>query len=238
MSKILEIKDLIVGYGRKNILEGINLSFEKPQFVVLIGENGSGKTTLLRAILGFFRKKQGTIKIYGKEISEISPNELAGLISFIPQISSPLNGFTVFEVVEMARASIRATKKEHLDIVNRSLERMDLTKIKDKFVTDLSGGEYQKVLFARALAQQAKIMLLDEPTAHLDIKNKIHLLSLINELKGEKLIISVMHDLDRLKENADRAIFIKNGQLFLDGLASAVLTKENIDKVFDLEDAY
>lgn len=236
MDSYLEVENLSVGYNNNLVLRDISISFISPQFVALLGKNGCGKTTFLRSILKILNFDKGCIKIFGKNIEMLSQKELAKYISFIPQLSMPLNGFTVCEVVEMGRIPHKTSKKINEEKIFYALEKMNLLDLKDKYVTQISGGEYQRVLIARALAQETKIMLLDEPTSHLDLKNKVETLHLLHQLKNEKLIIAVMHDIEYIKNVVDRVVFIKDGKIYSDKPANLSLNKETLEKVFDIQD--
>ena len=234
MSEIIEINGLCAGYGRDDIIKDISLSASGGQLIALMGPNGSGKTTLLRALLGLIRVTSGNIRFLGRDAMGMSAKERARHVSFIPQFSTPPEGFTVEEIVAMGRNPHDSSPQADRAAVESSMERMGLENLRDKYAARISGGEYQRVLLARALAQESRLMLLDEPTAHMDIKHRMDTMRMLAFLKSDKLIIGVFHDLDLVKNHADRAIMMKNGKIVNDAFASSVITEDIINSVFEI----
>jgi len=237
---MLEVKGLTCGYNKKFILKNINFKLKKHTFLGIIGPNGSGKTTLLRAITKVIKPQNGKILFEGKDIWQMGFRELAQKMAFVPQaqLSYGLD-MTVEEFVLLGRIPYRKafqfleTKYDKL----RAKEAMDLiniSNIKDRFVSELSGGERQLAYLARALTQEPKLLLLDEPTAHLDIAHQVRILDLIKNLNNSfKLtVIIVFHDLNLASQYCDELILLNNGYLYKMGLPEEILTPEIIEHVY------
>jgi len=235
MSELLKIEKLCAGYGRSDVITGISLSAGKGEFVALMGPNGSGKTTLLRALLGTLKISAGSVYFEGEESNKMSPKARARKVSFIPQVSSPLAGFSVEEIISMGRNPHDTGAAKDKIAVDVSLERLNLISLRDADVSHISGGEYQRVLIARALAQETDIMLLDEPTAHLDIRYRIETMKILACLKTEKLIIGVFHDVELVRGFSDRVIMMKSGKVAGDGSVTQILTGAVIGQVFEVD---
>jgi len=234
MADILEIKDLCAGYGHKDILKDISFCASKGEFIALLGPNGSGKTTLLRSIIGLTKISSGNVFLGGEDSKKMSPKARARKLSFIPQVSSPLEGFSVEEIIEMGRYPHDTGSLADRIAVESSMGKLNLKGLRGSDVSRISGGEYQRVLIARAIVQETEIMLLDEPTAHLDIRYRIETMRILGSLKTEKLIIGVFHDIDLVKDYADRVIMMKSGRIAVDGPAEKVLNDQSIRDIFDI----
>lgn len=235
MSELLKIEKLCAGYGRQDVITGISLFAGKGEFVALMGPNGSGKTTLLRALLGLLKISAGSVRFEGKESNKMSARSRARKVSFIPQVSSPLEGFSVEEIVSMGRNPHDTGALKDRIAVETSLERLDLKGFRNTDVSHISGGEYQRVLIARALVQETDIMLFDEPTAHLDIRYRIETMKILACLKTEKLIIGVFHDIDLVKKFTDRVVMMKSGKIVADGSIAQTLNNDLLKAVFDID---
>jgi len=237
---MLEVKGLTCGYNKKFILKNINFKLKNHALLGIIGPNGAGKTTLLRAITKIIKPQKGKILFEGKDIWQMGFRELAQKMAFVPQaqLSYGLD-MTVEEFVLLGRIPYRKafqfleTKYDKL----RAKEAMDLiniSNIKDRFVSELSGGERQLAYLARALTQEPKLLLLDEPTAHLDIAHQVRILDLIKNLNNSfKLtVIIVFHDLNLASQYCDELILLNNGYLYKMGLPEEILTPEIIEHVY------
>ncbi len=216
-----------------------SLSFEIPagQFVCVLGPNGSGKTTLLRSLSGLHPHK-GSIRLDGVETSHIARKQFARQLAVVPPMSVPEFEFSVEEVVQTGRYPYRSlfplnTKGERL-IIEAALAAVGIVHLRSKRVTDLSSGEFQRVTIARALAQQTPVLLLDEPTAHLDLAHQIQVFELLAGLRisAPKTILCVSHDLNLAAEFADRLLLMSHGRIFADGTPAEVLTEANLLAVF------
>ncbi|WP_135606016.1 heme ABC transporter ATP-binding protein [Methanococcoides sp. NM1] len=234
---MLEIKDLSVSYGSRKILNNLNISAEKGEFLGIIGPNGSGKTTLVKAIINVLKPESGDITLNGRSIKHMSSTEIARHIAVVSQVFSINFEFAVKDIVMMGRTPYIKGKECHedFDIVEESMKKTKTDFLKDRMVTQLSGGELQRVIIARALAQQTDILLLDEPTSHLDITNQIDILNLVKkESRKGKLIIAVVHDLNLAAYYCDKIALLRDGKLMSLGTPAEVLTPEIIGKVYNL----
>jgi len=221
-----------------SVLEGIDLKIESGQMVGVVGPNGSGKTTFLRLASGVLHPTKGSILLDGTDIKHLSRNKIAQHIAMVPQYFYMPFSFTVAEVVMMGRTpfiKLLAGEKEHdRDAVHHSMEATGVTEFENRIFNDLSGGERQRAILALAMAQEPKLLLLDEPTAHLDINHQIELLQLVRKLNIEEgiTVCAVMHDLNLASLYFDRLVILKNGSVYADGSPQEVLTSDTIQHVY------
>jgi len=198
-------------YGEREVLKNVELKAERGELLAVIGPNGAGKSTLLKCLVGILKPK-GTARLDGVELTSLRPAERARFITYVPQRSFPQFAFTVEEFVEMGAYITRGSVRE-------ALERVGLWEKRKERVTSLSGGEFQLVLIARALAQGSESILLDEPTSHLDVNHALMVMDLLNELKENKIVVAVLHDLNLALSYADRVLVLKNGEKVWEGPA-------------------
>lgn len=213
----LTVENLSFNYPGRNILDNINFTIESNQIVSILGPNGAGKTTLLRCINRIVKPKQGIISIEGNEITKTSSNEIAKLIGYVSQSETP-NRLTAFDTILMGRCPHIQwrVKDEDLKSVQAIIEHLHLEKLSLQYVDEMSGGEFQKVCIARALVQQPKIILLDEPTSSLDLKNQLDILKLM-KLVVESHDVSVfmsVHDINIALRYSHKIIFLKDNTIF------------------------
>lgn len=232
---IIKATNLSCGYGGKNVINDISFSAENGQLIGVLGPNGSGKTTLLRALCNFIPVEKGEILINGKNINSLNRGEIAKLVSFVPQISEPAEGFTVKDIVFMGRNPhipfFSVAKEKDYEIVKLTLEEAGLSNISGKDISELSGGEYQRVIIARCMAQETPIIMLDEPTSHLDIRFQLEVLEMIRGMKN-KTMIATFHDLTLAKKYCSRIILLKDGRIFADDSPEIALSDEAIYQVY------
>lgn len=235
---VLEIKELTCDYDSKFVLHDINLKIESGEFIGVIGPNGSGKTTLLRAISRVLKPISGKIILEGKDIWKTESMELAKRIAVVSQ-NPPLNFMTVEEYVLLGRIPhfkrLQFLETKHdLEVVEKALKLTGTYKFKDRPIDEISGGERQLVLIARALAQEPKLLLLDEPTAYLDISHQVKILDLIKRLNEEigLTVIIVMHDLNLASEYCERLVLIHEGRIYKVGSPQEVLEYQVIEDVY------
>jgi len=238
---ILNIQSLTVTYGSHTAIKDVNLSIRKGEILALIGPNGAGKTTLIRAVSGVIHPQAGEICLSGKNLADFSPARRAKYLSVVPQARNLPEAFTVRQTVLLGRTPYlgwlgQPSSSDH-EHVTWALERTETLSLADRRIGELSGGEQQRVLLARALAQQTPIMLLDEPTAHLDLHHQARLLNLVRELTREQglAVLMALHDLNLVAIYADRVALLVNGQLSFLGTPNEVLTPSRLSEAYQLQ---
>jgi iron complex transport system ATP-binding protein len=233
----LELENLTVGFKSKPVLAGISLTLKAGELLVLAGPNGSGKTTLLKTIGGLLKPLAGRILLDGRDTAPMAKREKAERISLLFQGAGPLWPFTVEEIIAQGRFPYRGIfGAEHLrdrEAVDRAITAAGLLGLEDRPVTELSGGEFQRVLIARAMAQEARLLLLDEPANTLDPKYRFMVMALIRSMTeaGAGALVS-LHDLSLARLYADRIILIGDGKIAALGKPQDVL--QEAARVFDL----
>lgn len=226
----LTLEDVTAGYRDRTVLHGINASFAPGQISALIGPNGSGKSTLIRVASGVLPLQSGRIMINGYEVGRQDPASRAKLVSVIPQAKNLPPAFTVREVVTMGRTAYAGWfgnySSEDMDITEYALKRTETQALAERRIGEVSGGEAQRVLIARAVAQQSHVMLLDEPTTHLDIHYQLSVLDLLQDLaKVDRIVVvAALHDLNLVARYADSASLLVNGRLHASGTPAQILT--------------
>ncbi len=238
---MIEIENLTFGYGNEKSgfsLRGINASIHSGSFTGVIGPNGSGKSTLLKCISGYFRPDSGSVRLEGREVSGISVRELSEKMSYVGQSFHIDYDFRVEEIVQSGRNPyIRRGKKESPQddaAVERAMLLTGILPLRDRPVSELSGGETQMMVLARALAQNAEIMLLDEPVTGLDIRHQAKFLELVSRLSLEMNLttICVFHDLSEAYACCDQILLLREGELLHAGPPKDVLTKDRIEEAY------
>ena len=232
----INAENLHAGYGTQEIVRSVSCAFAPGTFTGIIGPNGSGKTTLLKAFSRVI-PASGILELEGKSIADFTPAELGMALGFVPQDEGRPFSYTVIQVILMARyaRTSRFTALTPSDYARcqEVLEETGINHLKDRSIRALSGGEWQRVLIARALAQDTKVLLLDEPTSHLDLSHQSDILTLMRNLTvSGSTIIGVFHDLNLAALFCDRLIMIKEGALVTDGTPAEVLTMEKIREVY------
>lgn len=235
---MLEIEKVYVSYGKRNALDGVSLNIQPGEIVVLIGPNGAGKSTLIRAVSGVLPLESGEVRIFGQNLTRIPARERARHLAVVPQARNMPPAFTVFESALMGRTPYlgwmgQAKAADH-ERTHRALERTHLLELSNRRVGELSGGEQQRVLLARALAQETPVLLLDEPTTHLDLQHQSSLLNLVRSLANERqlAVLMALHDLNLAGLYADRVALLVNGRLEACGTPHEVLTEQTLAAVY------
>lgn len=237
----IEVKNLKFSYRESLVLKGLSFNIKKGEFVSIIGPNGSGKSTLLKTLNNLYKPNSGDILIEGKNVEDYSKRDLAKIVGFVPQDTTIDYEFTVEDIIMMGRHPYkgRFQKEDKIDykIVNDVMEMTNTLKFKDSLITEISGGERQRVIIAKALAQNPSIILLDEPTSHLDINHQIELLNLLRTLNKEKgtTIILVIHDINLAARFSDDIILLNEGEIIGIGNPEDVITAKNIEKAYNLD---
>jgi iron complex transport system ATP-binding protein len=230
----LEASEITAGYGGADVLTGVAIAVRAGEFVGLIGPNGCGKSTLLRVLSRVLQPRRGSVRLDDQELRHWSAKEIAQRLAFVPQQEPATFDFTVRDIVLMGRhphhRRFQGETAEDYLLVNRALADTDILTLADRPVTQLSGGEHRRVLLARALAQQTPMLLLDEPTAHLDVTHQVELLTLVQRLTRERGVgaLAALHDLSQAAEFCDRLILLRLGRVIAAGEPEAVLTPENL----------
>lgn len=234
----VRIENLCFNYSQKQVLRDIAINVNKAEFNCIIGANGSGKTTLLRAINRFVKPKSGTIEVFNKPIADYSSRQFSKLLAMVTQDIPFDISYSVKDVVMMGRYPYRGplgiqTKKDH-EIGKAAMSFTDVEQLADRKIYELSGGERQRVFIARAICQEPEIMLLDEPTASLDLSHQISVMDLMEKLKNEWgiTVIMVSHDINLAAMYSDRIILIKRGQVIQTGTPEEVINYKTLESVY------
>ena len=232
--------DLLYSYSEEAvILKGISLSIREPQLVSIIGPNGVGKSTLIHCMNKILSPVAGTVMVDGKEVKEYEIKELARKIGYVPYTSSDTFPMTVVDTILMGRNPHRKCKSLHQDLLvaKKIMEMMDITHLAMRPFNELSAGQHQRVMLARGLAQEPEILLLDEPTANLDIRHQMDVIRLLKQLavKNGLMVIMISHDLNIAAKYSDNIIMMSKGQIYAVGKPIDVITAENVKKVYDVD---
>ncbi|MGD6850955.1 MAG: ABC transporter ATP-binding protein [Candidatus Bathyarchaeia archaeon] len=235
----LTINDLSFSYAGVQVLKDVALSVGLGELVTIIGPNGSGKSTMLKCINRILKTKQNTILVDDQDTSKLNLKELSKLMGYVPQTSTSTFPFTVFDIVMMGRKPYIhwSIGERDNEIVAQMLQFLGIDHLAMRHFTELSGGEQQKVIIARALAQQPQLLLLDEPTSSLDIKHQLEILCLLKGLaqSKERSIILTMHDLNLASRFSDRLLMLKRGCIYAVGTPEEVITAQNIEAVYGIK---
>ena len=241
MKKDISIENVSFSYGlsEENLLNEINLNIEKGKFIGILGPNGCGKSTLLKVILKYLHPRQGIIKIDNKELKEYSQSELAEILSFVPQKSALTMPLTVEDVVYMGRVPYikntwRGFDREDREKVEKIMQMLKIDQFKNRVIYSLSGGEFQRVLLARALVQNTNIMLLDEPTSALDMNYALEIMKLTSYFVKNKNLTAVMvlHDLNLASMYCDSIILLKEGKIAYEGTPKELFKPEILEEIY------
>ncbi len=234
----LEIVHVSAGYPSQQVLDDVHLTVPKGQILALLGPNGAGKTTLLRVLSGTLAPWQGQVRWEGRDIHRLTPKERARLVAVVPQARALPPAFTVEQAVMLGRTPylswLGGAGPADWEAVQRALTQTDLLPLAARPLQNLSGGEQQRVLLARALAQETPLLLLDEPTTHLDLHHQTRLLALVRDLSRARglTVVMVVHDLNQAARYADRVAILDRGRLVAAGSPAAVLTAERLTRVY------
>lgn len=234
---ILEIKNAVCGYGSKSVIKNISTTVKSGEILCILGPNGVGKTTLFKTILGFLKLQGGEILLDGKNTKSWSKKQLARMISYVPQTHTPPFPFKVLDVVLMGRTAhigmFSTPSKYDKEIAEAAINDLNISYLKDKIYTEISGGERQMVLIARALAQQSKILVMDEPTSNLDFGNQIRVLEQINNLAKKGLgVIMTSHFPDHAFLCSTKVALMQKNNKFTVGNMNDIITEENLKSAY------
>ncbi len=238
---IISVEDLHVGYSEgSEILHGISFEIDEPEYVCIIGPNGVGKSTLIKAVGGIIKPRSGHVKVFDTDVGEYSLRELSKLVGYVPVISSDFNVLSVLDTVLIGRYSHqrwRTTQKD-IAIAMKSLKAMEISDLAERRFNELSAGQHQKVAISRGLVQEPKILMLDEPTANLDIRHQIYVSAFLRKLseKTQTTCFTVSHDLNLAAKYATKAIVLQRpGKIYAIGKPKDVITEQMIRDVYEVE---
>ena len=233
----IETKDVSVTLSHKEIVKKASLRVKEKEFVGLLGPNGSGKTTLLKSIYRVLKPSGGAVLLDGKDISAMSYRDTARRIGVVSQFNNLSFDFTVQDMVLMGRAPHKKAfdrdTEEDYRIADEALRRVDMLDFKDRSFLTLSGGEKQRIILARALAQQVETLILDEPTNHLDIKYQIQIMDVVKSLGVG--VLAALHDLNLTLMYCSYVYVLKNGSIIAEGYTDDIITEELIRNVYEVE---
>ncbi|MFC2001772.1 ABC transporter ATP-binding protein [Chloroflexota bacterium] len=238
----IEMQNVWLRYGRKPVLKGLTLQAIPGEMVGLIGPNGSGKSTVIKALSRVISPYAGKILLDGKDVSRIPRIDLARLLGVVPQMPLLPSAFTAFEIVLMGRnphlGLFQYEGPREMAITWQAMEKTATHTLAERRISELSGGEIQCLLIARVLAQETKAILLDEPTANLDIGRQVEILDLIKNLclENNLTVLAALHDLNLASQYCNRLLLINDGQLHAEGTPAEVITARNIKEVYGAED--
>ena len=238
---VIEARNVNFSYAAKPVMENVSFVIDEAQIVAVIGPNGSGKTTLLKIINGMLFPVSGQMFVDGKETGRWRRKEIAQKVAIVSQETSLIFPFFAEEIVLMGRfphlGSYSFEDKKDYKIIRESMEKTDTLSFANRRFSELSAGERQRVLIARALAQEPKILLLDESTVFLDIKHQAQFLALLRQLNLEQklTVIFVTHDINLAAQNANRIILLDSGKIYAIGNSAEVITAANIKEVYDVD---
>jgi iron complex transport system ATP-binding protein len=238
LDSLLAAYNVTFAYGEHTVLRDIPLDLTRGDLVGLIGPNGSGKTTLLKILSGILNPARGTVTLDGQDLRALARREIARRIALVPQELNVTFAFTVREMVMLGRTphirALAGETRQDRAVVDAMLELTEMRDLADRLFVELSGGERQRVVIAMALAQEPQILLLDEPTVHLDINHQIEILELILKLNRARglTVLATMHDLNLAALYFDRLALLNDGCLVSQGTPRAVLQKPRIEEIF------
>jgi iron complex transport system ATP-binding protein len=238
MSTVIDAKNLSHSYGNLPVLKNLSLSIQKGDFFIIIGPNGSGKTTLMKVISGIEKYGKGRLEILGRSIKKYNRKTLAQAVALVPQMVPVDFPFSVTELVLMGRSPhlgvLGLEQEQDLKIARQAMAFTGVEDLAHRKVDQLSGGERQRVFIARAICQEPQIMLLDEPTASLDLAHQVRVMDLMERLKKERgiTVVMVSHDVNLAAMYGDRLLLLKEGRIVSMGLPEEVLTYETLEEAY------
>ncbi len=232
----LDITDLHQGYGNHEVLKGISLQVKKGKLVSVLGPNGSGKSTLIRTVCNILKPISGTVEAEGSDVSSMTPKEFSRMVGYVPQKYVPSDYMKVFDAILIGRAPYMSWSysDEDFAMADKAIDMMDIWDLADKYVNDLSGGQMQKVVIARAIAQNPQYYVLDEPTSALDLKNQMVALRTVRDVvsNGDAGALVALHDLNLAIHFSDEVVMLKDGHILASGDPEEVINEENIMAVY------
>jgi len=238
MNPTIQITNLSHSFGQRKVLINLSFSVEKGDFFIIIGPNGSGKTTLMKLMAGILRPQSGQIDIRGRPHRSYTPRALARAVAFVPQRLPVVVPFTVGEAVLLGRAPYQGVlgieRQKDLEVAQKAMQFTEVDHLAGATLNQLSGGEQQRVFIARAICQEPEIMLLDEPTASLDLAHQVKVMDLMERLKIETgiTVVMVSHDVNLAAMYSDQILLLKNGEVVCLGMPSDVLSFRKLEETY------
>jgi iron complex transport system ATP-binding protein len=234
---MLDVRDLAFGFGARRVGAEVTFALAAGETLAVLGGNGAGKTTLFRTLLGLLPPQRGSVLLEGEPLAQLAPAVRARRLAYVPQQSAPAFAFTVLESVVMGCAARLGTfgRPARDDYANaqRALATLGIESLAPRRVTEISGGERQLVMIARSLAQHARVLVLDEPTASLDFGNRVRVLGEIDRLRADGMtILFSTHEPDQALAHADRALLLAGGRMIALDTVERALTAENIERLY------
>lgn len=233
----LEVKNLVCTIDKRNIVDDVSLQVKNSSFVTILGPNGCGKSTLLKCIYRINKYSSGEIFLDNKDLKTYSLKQVAKQMAVVGQFNTINFDCSVYDVVLLGRTPhlnmLEKEKKEDYEICNQALKDVGMYEYKDKSYLLLSGGEKQRVVLARAIAQQPSLLLLDEPTNHLDIKYQLQILNIVKSLKIN--VLAVLHDMQLAYKYSDYLYIMKKGKFIYQGKKEEVITANHIKEIYDVD---
>ncbi|MDY6834257.1 MAG: ABC transporter ATP-binding protein [Chloroflexota bacterium] len=235
----LVVQGICFNYKSRTVLKDISMEIWPGQITALVGPNGSGKTTLLKCIAAMLKPNKGTIVVNGYDMQKVDSKRVAKSLGYVPQSAHNVFPCTVFDAVLIGRTPYMTwgVKKDDRIIVNEAMDSLSLLHMADRNFNEISAGEQQKVLIARALAQEPEVLLLDEPTSNLDLRYQLDVLTILRNVtreKGSSAIIAI-HDLNLASRFSDQIVLLKDGSVYDAGNPQEVLTVDNIRSIYEIE---
>ena len=236
----MRIEDLHFSYGNHEVLKGVSFGVEDRGFVSLLGPNGAGKSTLFRCMLGLLEPASGSVHICGRDIRNMPPAELSHRVAYIPQSHTPVFNFSVFDMVLMGTTAqlprFSSPGKKQRELAEAAMERMGISHLRNRGCGNISGGERQLALIARAIAQQAKILVMDEPSASLDYGNKLRVMETVKSLTADDYtIIQSTHDPDQAYLYSDQILALYDGKILACGTPRDTVTSDLISALYGVD---
>jgi len=238
---LLEIKDLAAGYGEGFVLHDISLAVGEGEFVAVLGKNGAGKSTLVKAVQNLLPNVRGSVLCGGEDVFRMGPRRVAARIAYVPQLAEPVFEYAIQEIVLMGRFARqgrleRASAADEAAVAE-AIRLADLEALRGKKLAQLSGGERQRAFIARALAQDTPLLLLDEPSLHLDIGYQVEIYGILKSLQKSKgkTVVAAEHNINLAAAYAERLVFLKDGIVAAEGGPKETVTAETIRRIFEAE---
>ena len=238
---MLTLENIHFAYGGSLVLDGLNMKVREGELVGIVGPNGSGKTTLIRLISGVLRPSKGRVRLDGADMADLSSSQRARLVSVVPQDPQLPMGLSVLDLVMMGRNPhlklLQWEGQRDLDVANTAMKMTETDHLADRSLGALSGGERQRAVVAMALAQEAPLLLLDEPTSSLDLAYQTGVMDLVQSVQGKRggAVMVAMHDLTLAAQYCSRIVMLADGRSYAEGSPGDVLTRENIARVYGAE---